>query len=188
MLPSVRFEKNKHTEETDMGIGTMIAESARLSLGYCERLTADIPTEKFARFAPGTAGLVESNHPAFVCGHLSLYSPRVVDTLGGDASGLTPSDSYVSLFSKDAKCVDDPDGTIYPAKDEILERLIAAQKAAIEVVGRAADEALTAPNDNAMKERFTTVGSMMAFYLGGHFMIHMGQMSAWRRMMGMGPA
>ena len=99
-----------------------------------------------------------------------------------------PTDKFVELFSKDAKCIDDPDGTIYPAMDEITERLVAAQEAAIAAVASATDDALTAANENSMKERFTTVGSMMAFYLGGHFMIHMGQMSAWRRMMGLGPA
>jgi len=29
---------------------------------------------------------------------------------------------------------------------------------------------------------------MLNFYLGGHVMLHIGQMSAWRRMMGLGPA
>lgn len=171
-----------------MSIGIMIAESAKLSLGYGQKLLTGVPADKFARFAPGESGLVESNHPAFIYGHLSLYSPRVVEQLGGDVSNLTPSDKFTEVFSKDAKCVDDPDGSIYPAMDEITERLMTSQDAAIEAVAAASDDQLTAPNENAMKERFTTVGSMMAFYLGGHFMIHMGQMSAWRRFMGMGPA
>ncbi len=171
-----------------MSIGIMIAESAKLSLGYAQNLLKDVPADKFARFAPGQDGLIDSNHPAFIYGHLSLYSPRVVEQLGGDASNLVPTDKFVELFSKDAKCIDDPDGTIYPAMDEITERLVAAQEAAIAAVASATDDALTAANENSMKERFTTVGSMMAFYLGGHFMIHMGQMSAWRRMMGLGPA
>ena len=171
-----------------MSIGIMIAESAKLSLGYAQNLLKDVPADKFARFAPGQDGLIDSNHPAFIYGHLSLYSPRVVEQLGGDASNLVPTDKFVELFSKDAKCIDDPDGIIYPAMDEITERLVAAQEAAIAAVASATDDALTAANENSMKERFTTVGSMMAFYLGGHFMIHMGQMSAWRRMMGLGPA
>lgn len=171
-----------------MSIGIMIAESSKLSLGYAQRLLTEVPADKFARFAPGQNGLVESNHPAFIYGHLSLYSPRVVEQLGGDMSNLTPSDKFVELFNQDVKCVDDPDGTIYPAMAEVTERLITAQEAAIEIIGNASDDALTVPNENAMKERFTTVGSMMAFYLSGHFMIHMGQMSAWRRMMGLGPA
>jgi hypothetical protein len=171
-----------------MSIGIMIAESAKLSLGYSEKLLAGVTADKFARFAPGENGVIESNHPAFIYGHLSLYSPRVVEGLGGDVSNLKPSDKFVEVFDQGVTCVDDPDGSIYPAMDEITERLITTQKAAIEALSNAPDSALTAPNENAMKERFSTVGSMMAFYLGGHFMIHMGQMSAWRRMMGLGSA
>ena len=139
-----------------MSIGIMIAESAKLSLGYAQNLLKDVPADKFARFAPGQDGLIDSNHPAFIYGHLSLYSPRVVEQLGGDASNLVPTDKFVELFSKDAKCIDDPDGTIYPAMDEITERLVAAQEAAIAAVASATDDALTAANENSMKERFTT--------------------------------
>ncbi len=171
-----------------MSIGTMIAESAQLSLGYAQKLLTDVKPDQFARFAPGQSGLIESNHPAFIYGHLSLYSPRVVDQLGGDVSNLTPTDKYVELFSKDAKCVDDPDGSIYPPMDEVTSRLIAAQEAAIAILRETPDDKLTVANDGPMSERFSTVGSMLAFYLGGHFMIHMGQTSAWRRMMGLGPA
>jgi hypothetical protein len=39
-----------------------------------------------------------------------------------------------------------------------------------------------------MTERFPTLGSVHAFYCGGHIMMHLGQMSAWRRMMGLGSA
>ena len=36
--------------------------------------------------------------------------------------------------------------------------------------------------------KFPTAGAMLGFYVGGHFMIHIGQMSAWRRAVGLGPA
>ena len=36
--------------------------------------------------------------------------------------------------------------------------------------------------------RFPTKGAALGFYVGGHFMMHMGQLSAWRRAMGMGAA
>lgn len=171
-----------------MSIGLMIAESAKLSLGYGQKLLAGVSADQFARFAPGESGLVTSNHGAFIYGHLSLYSPRVVEQLGGDVSSLAPSDKFVAVFDQSVQCVDDPDGTVYPSMDEITERLFTTQEAAIAALINASDEALMAPNENAMSDRFTTVGSMMNFYLGGHFMIHMGQMSAWRRMMGLGAA
>jgi hypothetical protein len=39
-----------------------------------------------------------------------------------------------------------------------------------------------------MTELFPTIGSMQAFYVGGHMTFHLGQVSAWRRMQGLGPA
>ena len=172
-----------------MSIGTVIAEAAKLSLGYGKKLLTDLPADQFARFAPGADGPVNSNHPAFIYGHLSLYSPRVVQHFGGDMGGIAPTDKFIEVFSKDAVCVDDPEGGIYPAMDEITSRFFASTEAAIAAIESASDDDLLKPNDNeAMKARFSTVGSMMGFYLSGHIMIHMGQMSAWRRFAGLGPA
>jgi hypothetical protein len=39
-----------------------------------------------------------------------------------------------------------------------------------------------------MTELFPTLGSLYNFYVGGHMMMHLGQISTWRRMMGLGAA
>jgi hypothetical protein len=175
--------------DSNASIGSMIAASCRLSLGYAERLLTDVTADRFARFARVDGTVVESNHPCFALGHLSLYAPRVVSELGGDASAVTPSDNDVSLFSKDAKCQDDPQGTIYPPMDEVIAKFRAAHEAAIETLESADDTLFRQPNPNeAMRGRFPTVGAMHGFYLGGHMMVHLGQLSAWRRMMGLGAA
>ena len=44
------------------------------------------------------------------------------------------------------------------------------------------------PSGGRMTELFPTLGSMHAFYTGGHIMMHLGQISAWRRMQGLGAA
>ena len=63
-------------------------------------------------------------------------------------------------------------------------------RAALEALKVTPDEVFQRPNPlgGAMAEKFPTLGSMHTFYVGGHIMIHMGQMSAWRRMEGLGPA
>jgi hypothetical protein len=38
------------------------------------------------------------------------------------------------------------------------------------------------------REMFPTLGAVVAFYLGGHVMNHLGQLSAWRRCLGLPPA
>ena len=64
-------------------LGHVIADSLQLSVGYAERLLAGIPAERFARLARFGGEVVESNHPAFVLGHLALYGPRIATQLGG---------------------------------------------------------------------------------------------------------
>ncbi len=170
-------------------IGPMFADSARLSLGYAERMLVGVTADRFARFAQIGGQVIESNHPAFIYGHLSLYPCRIVEQLGGDASSIKPTQLYLEKFSHTAKCMDDPDGSSYPAMEEIVERMLTAHRAA-EVSLRAADDALflTENANEAMRGKFATTGSMHGFYMGGHVMMHIGQVSAWRRMMGLGAA
>ena len=170
-------------------IGPMIAASARLGLGYAERLLKDVTPQQFARFAAIGDTVIESNHPAFIYGHLSLYAPRVIEQVGGDASKFLPSEEFNKLFSHEAKCVDDPDGSIYPPMDEVTTALLDGYRAAANALEIADDDVFTVENPNeAMRAKFPTKGAMHAFYIGGHFMLHIGQMSAWRRAMGLGPA
>ena len=167
----------------------MIQESAAVSLGYAERLLSGVRASDFARLARSGDELVQSNHPAFIYGHLSLYAPRILEQLGDDPGDLRPSDRFVQRFNKDVRCEDDPDGTVYPPMDEITERFFSGYRRAIAALASVDDARFAEPNPNeAMRGKFSTMGSMHAFYLSGHIMIHMGQLSAWRRMMGLGPA
>ncbi|MEM9645807.1 MAG: DinB family protein [Planctomycetota bacterium] len=170
-------------------IGPMIADSAQLTLGYAQRLLNGVTPEQFARFARIGDQVIESNHPAFILGHLSLYPCRIVDELGGDASAITPTEPYENLFSHETTCVDDSDGSIYPAMDEVVNKFTSAYETTIDFVKTASDEAFAVENPNErMRAKFATKGSMHAFYMSGHGMIHMGQFSAWRRVMGLGSA
>lgn len=169
--------------------GSMIAASARIALSYNERLTTDVPEEKFASMARVGDVVIDANHPAFIAGHLSIYACRIVEELGGDASAIKPTAHYDQLFSPSASCVDDPQCSIYPAKSELVENLTTAYQAAIKTLEAAPDEIFTRENPNeSMRGKFASIGAMHGFYVGGHFMMHMGQLSTWRRIMGMGSA
>ena len=67
-------------------IGNTIGDSLSLSLAYARRMLAGVTPSTFARYAAPGNQVVESNHPAFVYGHLSLYGSRIIEQLGGDAS------------------------------------------------------------------------------------------------------
>ncbi len=169
-------------------IGNTIADSLQLSLGYGERMLTDVTAEQFARLASPGGETVQSNHAAFVYGHLSLYAPRILSELNCDAPAVP--DSFQQCFSMDAQCVDDAAGTIYPAMDEVTEHFFNGYRAALEAFRAADDDIFQQPNPlgGTMAEKFPTVGSVHCFYVGGHMMIHMGPVSAWRRMLGLGPA
>lgn len=170
-------------------IGSMIAASADLGLVYAERLMKDVTPEVFPRFASVGGQVIQSNHPAFIYGHLSLYASNVITQVGGDASSVMPDKTYVELFSKDAQCVDDPQCDIYPPMDEVTKFCIDGYRAASAALRDADDDCFRAENPNeGMRAKFPTKGAMLGFYVGGHFMLHMGQLSAWRRAMGLGPA
>lgn len=168
--------------------GRAIADGLKLSLGYAQQLLDGVTSEAFARFAAPGGELVESNHPAFIYGHLSLYSPRIIQFCGGQAEPIP--EGFNELFSNKAKCQDDVDGSIYPEMQQITDFFFDGHNAALEVVQGTDDEVLNQSNPapGPMAEKFPTVGSMCNFISAAHIMLHMGQMSAWRRMQGLGSA
>jgi hypothetical protein len=167
-------------------LGNIIADSLELSAGYGERLLKDITPEIFARFATPGGVTIESNHPAFVYGHLSLYAPRIVSQLG--QAGVVAPDGFEAVFSKDARCIDDVSGTIYPAMAAVTQAFLDGYKVAATVLRATPDAAFEIPNpmEGRMATLFPTLGSLHTFYCGGHLMMHLGQISAWRRMAGLG--
>lgn len=171
-------------------LGNTIADSLQLSLSYADRLLQGIEASRFARFASPGGQAIESNHPAFVLSHLCIYAPRIISQLGRDDLSVTVPERIQSSGSKDAQCVDDPDGTIYAPMHEIVETFQRGYGNAMTTLRESSDETLQQPNptEGRMSELFPTIGSMHTFYVGGHMMMHLGQLSAWRRMQGMGPA
>lgn len=170
--------------------GAMIADAANVSQRYAKRLLVGIPVDRFARFAAPGKQMIESNHPAFILGHLSLYPFNVVRLLGLDTTAVQPSDRFTALFSKEAKCQDDAHGIIYPSMQEVSEVFFQTYEIALNGMRDATDSQLAVDNpvDTPLKQVCPTLGSMLAFYLTGHVAMHLGQLSTWRRMEGMPPA
>lgn len=171
-------------------IGPMIAAGASLSIPNARRLIAGVDAVQFARLARCGGVIVQSNHPAWVYGHLALYPSRVLTALGQPAAIATPPDGFEALFKNGAACVDDPDGSIYPPMERITALFFDAYEAAFAAVAAAEDGVLLGenPSPGRMRELFPTLGAMFMFYLGGHVQMHLGQVSAWRRMIGLPPA
>lgn len=169
-------------------IGNVIADSLQLSLGYGERLLKNVPAERAGRFAAPGGVIVESNHPAFIYGHLGLYAPKILRQIGHPAPPIP--DGFELAFSKDAKCVDDVDGDFYPPLEQVVAFFLEGHRMTTGALRNTPDATFDQANpaEGRMKELFPTIGSVQAFYCGGHMMMHLGQMSAWRRMEGLGAA
>ncbi|MFM8378408.1 MAG: DinB family protein [Planctomycetia bacterium] len=169
-------------------LGNVIADSLQLSLNYADRLLKGIPADRFPRFAVVGGQTVESNHPAFVYGHLSLYAPKILHQIGSPAPPVP--EHFEIRFSKDAKCIDDRDLDLYPPMDEVVAFFLEGHRMVTGALRSTPDEVFQRPNpaEGRMKELFPTIGSVQTFYCGGHMMMHLGQVSAWRRMEGLGAA
>lgn len=171
-------------------IADAILPSGNLSLRYAEMLLKDVKASDFAKFPSVGGKTVQTNHPAFVYGHLAMYPHRAMEMLGKPKGVTTPPEGWEALFKAGAECKDDPQGTIYPAMEKIVSFHKAAYEAAMAAIAEASDAQLSAPNpgEGRMKEMFPTVGALCSFIVAAHTMSHYGQVSAWRRCMGLGSA
>lgn len=174
-----------------MSFGSIVAHAGRLTYDSALKMAADIPAERFARLPHGEVGAVPTNHPAWVYGHLSLYAPYVVKYAGDTepAEALAAPEEWQDRFGMGSECLDDASGERYPDKAEIMAQFERGYAAALEATERAEDALFLAANPNEkMRERFPTVGTAIVFMLTTHTALHAGQVSAWRRMEGLGSA
>ncbi len=161
-----------------------ILPAAHRTRGYAEAILKGIQPKDFAREPKG----IHTNHPAWVFGHLSTYPDWMLQIIGKPELAK-PRDGFEALFANKTESKDDPAGTIYPAMETITAHYFERTDAILKALAETDDATLAQPNPSeGMKDRFPTVGSMINFMLGAHSMMHFGQISTWRRIMGLGSA
>lgn len=168
-------------------IGAMFARMASRGVELGKALAADVPAERFGRFAAGASGPVHANHPAWAMGHLALYPAKVLGFMGVEPGPAAMPESWQAVFAAGTDAVDDAEGTVYPSKGEIVEGYTRAYAAAIEALP-GVDDAVFANDlpEGRIREVFGTVGVAVGFMMGCHVTFHMGQVSTWRRCEGLG--
>lgn len=155
----------------------------RVSLGFADATLKDIKASDFGKMPRG----VKTNSPAFVFGHLATYPDRILELIGRPDLAR-PDEGYADIFGAGKECIDDPDGKVYPPMEEIVSRFRERHQVLLDALAEVSDETFAKPNPNEkMKDRFPTIGITVTFMLTSHIMMHMGQVSAWRRCMGLGP-
>jgi hypothetical protein len=168
-------------------VGSVIAQNASVAAGLGELLMSGIDPKKFASKPRADGKVINTNHPAFVYGHLSIYPARGLDMLGLTDERANVPAGFQELFSAGAECKDDPDCSIYPPMAEIAEHYKRSHAAIIERLREVSDDKLGEPNprEGRFREMAPTIGDACCFVFSMHAATHLGQVSAWRRCFGL---
>ena len=173
-----------------MGTLAQVVTASQMPLkSYAEGLLKGVTPDIFARMPTGPDGMIVTNHPAFILGHLSIYPAFVMQFCGIEDSGITNPEGFDALFTHETICKDDPEGTIYPAMEVVTSHFFTAHEVAFARLAELSDEQLTAPHglEDEYFAKWPTRAEVAAFMVGPHPFLHIGQLSTWRRCMGLGP-
>ena len=123
------------------------------------------------------------NHPAWVIGHLT-YTCQLL----GGAIGLPEwlPDDFAKRFGTGSVPI--ADAGAYETKDNALAMLRDARSRITRAVGELDDSRLDAPfPDESYRVVFPTIRHALTQVLVGHSAYHVGQLTVWRRAMGLPP-
>lgn len=167
---------------TATGAAAVIAANAAMARWYVEQSVKDVPANIFARKPQG----MNMNHPAWALGHLSIYTDTVLQLIGRPELA-SPIEGAEALFGIGSDCRDDAGADIYPDKETLISRFVSRMNTAAAAVAEANAEALARPNTLFLQEQLATAAALVNFLMCLHPMVHAGQISSWRRAMGLGP-
>jgi hypothetical protein len=147
-------------------------------VSYCRMLIGDIADERLTEQPlPGV------NHPAWILGHLAFSADRAGELLGSQKQ--MPA-TWTKLFGPGSQL--SATRSDYPPKDELLRAVEQGFERVRALTAEATPERLAQPTTNRyMKDALPTVKDGVAFLLTGHLGVHLGQLSSWRRMIGLPP-
>lgn len=156
----------------------LILSRFAFQLRYIEALVADIPDERMAEQpAPGL------NTPAWLLGHLSWAADFVPALLGKKP---TLDDGWTKIYGAWSKPI--PERSLYAPKDVLVATLKEAHARAAEAAKRVTPEQLAAELPNAdFRALLPTIGDGLVHILTTHEATHTGQLSVWRRLVGLSP-
>ena len=149
-----------------------------LLVRYAGRLTADISDERMAEQpVPGV------NHPAWILGHLTVTAEHGLSILGAIEQTTAGWGELFGPGSKPTTTRQD-----YPGKDDLLKIFQSRYEQLRQAAASASPEQLDQPSTNPLiREMLPTIQEALAFLMTGHLGVHAGQLSAWRRMIGLPP-
>jgi len=164
-------------------LAPVIAAPARALLGLGETLCKGVDHATAHHKPEG----VDANHPVFIYGHLAIYPDMVLGAIGREDLVDPRSEQWHAHFKHGLDCKHDCKD--YPSFEEVVAHWKDRYETVIDALD-GVDEATFAGECpfEGLRSRCATLGEMVNFMLVMHTSFHLGQMSTWRRCMGMGPA
>ncbi len=158
-----------------MDVRQQILEAFCVNLMYGRDLLEATPENEFC-----TVPVAGMNHPAWIAGHITLPHRRIATELG---SPLEIPDGWVELFGRGSR--PRPTPSLYPAKQVLIQAYLEGHKHLAAAFSAATSDQLSATNVRWKPTMITTIGAMAVHAMTTHEALHLGQLSAWRRAMGM---
>lgn len=170
-------------------VAEIIVTGAKRGRGLADKLVVGVTPEMFARLPKADGHFIQTNHPAWALGHLALYPARIMRMMGLDGDAIAAPAAWDTLFKNGTECRDDVEGKLYPAMESVVTAFRRGYDTVLEQALTLDDAAFAKPTpEENYRQAFPTVGTVVNFMVQSHVMMHLGQVSAWRRMMGLGPA
>ena len=147
------------------------------TLAYAKHLLADVADEQM-----NEQPVTKLNPPVWIIGHLAITTDLGLELLG--LPRAAPKEWH-DLF--DTGTVPSPEPGLYPPKAEMLAGYEAAHRRLDDAVRKhARPESLDRANPfDTLRPTMPTLADLMAHLLTTHEATHLGQLSAWRRAMGL---
>jgi hypothetical protein len=153
-----------------------VLSAAGLAENYRDAMLADLTDGQWTH-AP--AGL--PFHPASIIGHLAVVHGFTAGMLEGRQPEIPTG--WMELLAESAQA---RPGAVYPGKDLLMSELKANRRRVVEWLKTATAEALARPMTHPrLKAIFPTVGALAVGAVTVHDSTHAGQLSAWRRALGL---
>ncbi len=151
------------------------------NLEYAHALVYDLTIEQMTMIP--SSGLV--NHPAFTLGHLITGSAGLAEDLGG-VFGIT--DQWKALFLRTGPGdprLPETDVSLYPAKAELLKELNNQHEKVKYWLRKKTKDQLHETFQWRFSKQMPTLLDLVLFMCINHEAMHLGQLAAWRRAMGL---
>lgn len=165
-----------------------ISRQLDFNLTYAKKLVEDL-TPELMTAVPGKGF---ENHPAFTLGHLvSAMSLMVIDNFKDSRNPGFMPDGWRELFLRrgpgDPRMPEE-DITKYPSKEDLIAELDRKHEMFKEKLHRMSEEELLKEGEWRFYKYMTTYLDLAVFMSANHEAMHLGQLSAWRRAMGLDSA